>query len=489
MNRRRYWLLYWLLHFFPAILAMITFVVCAILDVSGIRNRFVLMPLLMQYFYVPLLHLPYFGKSRRGWRFYPGAGRAFLRASSVCIDYASLPTRTSILTVQAPFVPQSHLQPRSGSSGLLMCTAAGLTIDAIDPRFQELLRQSLSGCGMQPERTAARWAILQRTQLFGCEAVIVQDGKGQRFFLTGAPAAVAPHLTHVWDEKEQPLTDELKQQLEESFSRLDEYRSYDALDRLLVCYCTGEWTENGPAKVTYLGGCTLEQKPLPEISLAALRCPLPKADTLDSDVLLITGSSDADAPLRMCCEGGEPTAFPQALEDLNRSHRAMRTSYWLLLCFGLFMAVHLNNMCDPMFPSSSFLCLILAVSAVFLRRGWQVRLPHNHIATLLMMRISALLSTGMKSLYPTVRPLLCAIPAFAFTCGFGLPLLLLLRQKKKCWVLIIWIALNWFLLITPLCSSAMSIVFPATPAIPAGAAFGSVLGLLWLLPWCVVKFE
>lgn len=331
------------------------------------------------------------------WRFSPPWHQVMTAVRGAAIDEQLLLTDAPVVTgAFMPLKAGQRLALQAEGSGLLLATAAALTIDFAQEDAAPL-REALLPLGLSPDTLRRRWQVLRAVEQDGLQGVVVRDGKGMRAFFLGDAAALARRCPLVWTGRARPLTEPERQALlREAASAWEAADIHDALPHALA-YAMAAWAEDGPGEMVYLGKVLFSrvysaegQRALNRLLSSGLPVCLLRADgrvqpqpdderllaqCQDADHFLhIAYDADrqaADFPLRMAPEVPGDRGFADTLLAL-RAHW-QRQERALLLVLSALLAPALA--CGLMDPSPILMLLAMlpcaAPVALLLRQGWR----------------------------------------------------------------------------------------------------------------------
>lgn len=438
--------------------------------------RMMFLPMGMALVLFLLCHLPNLRALHKGWRFTTSRAEAACLTRKLYAEKACIAPDIAVIQVTMPDVGAANLMLRADSSSLLLATSAALTLPMHPAECQPALEAQLSAIAMQPDRISARWKPLGTTEICGYPAVIVRDGLKERYFLMGDVSVLLPRCSHIWRKSEELLTAEEAQQLLAPLVTPVTVGTLTApLPWLTACYCTGEWTPDGPAGMTYLGTITFDHVPDPDLLDQIGKSPWYLTCEPEEDALCVTTQPLEGHRLQMICENADPTSFMDVLQTLRASYKRRKRSL-LLLPFFLMNALVLAFFRIDEAALSLLPVLLLALVAC--SEHWRLRFPVVSWKSILWML--ALWGTMFLPALPNppFGQWMDAIFACTAAAGCGLMMIVLGRQRKKrlgamCFTLVMLLA---------------TLLYAAMAGSPLATAFGAVLGCLWALPWCVMKF-
>lgn len=116
--------------------------------------------------------------------------------------------RQEVRSAAHPFITDNTLRLTSGSSMLLLATAAILTADQQSPARREAIVHALSPMGFTPAALQKRCPILGEAALDGVTGIVCRDGLGQRAYFAADPAALLARCPLIWDGAPRPMAEE-----------------------------------------------------------------------------------------------------------------------------------------------------------------------------------------------------------------------------------------------------------------------------------------
>lgn len=423
-----------------------------------------------------LCHLPNLRALHKGWRFTGSRAEAVCLTKELHAEKACIAPDIAVIQVTMPDVGAADLTLRADTSSLLLSTAAALTLPMHPEACQPELEARLAAIAMQPDRVAARWKPLGTAEIFGFPAVIVRDGMKERYFLTGDVSVLLPRCTHIWRKTEEPLdTEEAQQLLAPLVTPVTVDTITAPLPWLTAGYFTGEWTSDGPAGMTYLGSITFDHVPDPALLDRIGQSPWRLAFTSEEDTLRVTAQPLEGHRLQMICENADPTSFMDVLQALRASYQRRKRSLILLPYFLMNALVLAFFRIDE---AALSLLPVLLLALVECSEHWRLRFPVVSWKSILWM-----LALWGTMFLPALLNLpfgqwMDAVFACTAAAGCGLMMIVLGRQRKKR------LGAMFFALVMLLAT----LLYAAMAGSPVATAFGAVLGCLWALPWCVMRF-
>ena len=330
------------------------------------------------------------------WHFVPPWRQAMTCMRGAAIDEQLLLTDAPVVVGACmPLKAEQRLALQAEGSGLLLATAAALTIDLAQEDAAPL-RAALAPLGFAPETLRRRWQVLRQTEDGGLRGVVVRDGKSRRAFFLGEAAVLARRCTQVWTGRARHLAEaERKALLAEAASAWQAEDAHDALPHTLA-YAMADWTEDGPGEMVYLGKIAFSRvysadglHALNALLDSGLPVCLVKADgrvqSQPDDGRLLPQCQDADHFLHIAYDENRQAAdFPLCMAPDAPGDRgfadillALREHWQQQRCaLPLALAVLLAPMlsCGLMDPSPWLMLLALLpgiAPTALLRQGWR----------------------------------------------------------------------------------------------------------------------
>lgn len=214
-------------------------------------------------------------KAPVGWRFLPSWRQALSTMKGAAVDERLLMTDRPVVTSACmPLEPEQRLALHANGSGLLLATAAALTLDQIGADAAPVA-EALAPLGFSPEKLRGRWQVLGQAEAASLRGVLVRDGRAARAFFVGDAEEIARRCTRIFVGDERLLWEEERIRLLSEAQAMRRPDPHDAGPHALA-YAMASWSDGRPGDMVYLGKLCL-QRVYDPAGLAAL------------DRLLVTG--------------------------------------------------------------------------------------------------------------------------------------------------------------------------------------------------------
>ena len=198
------------------------------------------------------------GKEPHGWRFLPSWRQVMSEVEGAIIDERLLLTdRPVVVSACMPMEQERRLALHANGSGLLLATAAALTITCLGEDAAPVAA-ALAPLGFSADKLRGRWQVLGRAEDASLRGILVRDGRVARAFYVGDAGEIARRCTRIFTGSERPLGEEERLRLLAEAQAMRRPDPHDAGLHALA-YAMASWADGRPGELVYLGKLCLQR--------------------------------------------------------------------------------------------------------------------------------------------------------------------------------------------------------------------------------------